>query len=131
MAADWFARGLGIAGAVSGFGALAWSVISWRREGPVLKATAHVVEHGLKLEIVGRVVNRGRLQATVTDIQIMYAMPHGSSATTSQFLLSREVEGLKLAGCQKSAWLLICSDAPLWAQAVVHDDHLCLSACFI
>jgi hypothetical protein len=34
------------------------------------------------------------------------------------------------AGCQKSACLLICRDAPPPALAVVHDDHLCLSACF-
>jgi hypothetical protein len=34
------------------------------------------------------------------------------------------------AGCQKSAWPLICSDAPPSALAVGHDDHLCLSACF-
>jgi hypothetical protein len=34
------------------------------------------------------------------------------------------------AGCQKSAWPLICSDAPSSASAVGHDDHPCLSACF-
>lgn len=81
MTTDWVARGLGIAGAVSGFGALAWSVISWQHEGPVLKVDPVKVDIGTlgEVRILGRIANGGRLPTIVAGVALEWPV-HGLTA---------------------------------------------------
>jgi hypothetical protein len=57
-----------IVGATTGIASRGWNMITWRRQGPALKAKAEVVGRGDQMVITGSLRNVGRLDATVTKI---------------------------------------------------------------
>jgi hypothetical protein len=66
---------LAIIGAVTGVVSLAWNVISFRRQGPVIKVRATCTGRGAAMKVTGTVRNTGRLDATLAAAEFQWSPP--------------------------------------------------------
>lgn len=64
-----------IIGAVTGVASLAWNVMSFRRQGPVIKVQATCIGRGPAMKITGTVRNTGRLDAALGPARFEWDAP--------------------------------------------------------
>jgi hypothetical protein len=78
MSADWVWDALSAAGAAGVFATVGWHVIIWKRIGAPLKVSALVSGLGSDMRVTGRLVNQGRMAATVEDVTVAW-IPTGNN----------------------------------------------------
>ena len=66
---------LSIIGAATGIAALAWNIISFRLEGPLISIRATCSGRGADLKIAGTVRNRGRFDANLESAWLCWSGP--------------------------------------------------------
>jgi hypothetical protein len=72
MSADWVWDALSAAGAVGVVATLGWHVIDWKRIGAPLKVSALVSGLGSDMRVTGRLVNQGKMAATIEDVTVAW-----------------------------------------------------------
>jgi hypothetical protein len=75
---------IAIIGAATGVASLAWNVISWKRQGPLIRVQATCSGRGPAMKITGIVRNKGRFDATLESAWFRWlAAPQGTGAGAS------------------------------------------------
>ena len=83
---DWVARGIALGAAVIALASLAWSVISWRRQGAIVISRAIWRPGGYLNRVQLILNNRGRLDTTIETVTAEYG--------PSTMRIKVEIEGL-------------------------------------
>jgi hypothetical protein len=99
MHADWVARGIAIASATIAAASLAWNIVAWRRQGPVLTVRAACTGRGNDMKITGSLSNKGRFDAYIQNATVTWASAQSSSSTWSGKTMIRiDVPASQLTG---------------------------------
>ncbi len=83
MHTDWVARSIAIAGAAIAAASLAWNIIAWRRQGPVIKVSATCTGRGDDMKIMSSLSNKGRSDAYVQGATLTWASSQSNLGTSS------------------------------------------------
>jgi hypothetical protein len=97
MNADWWARGIAIAGLVVAAVSLGWNVFMWRRQGPVLRVKATCTGRGSEMKISGIIRNVGRYDAQIDRVWVQWTSTSpGGTASGQQ--ISTWIEAEHISG---------------------------------
>jgi hypothetical protein len=77
VSADWYARGIAIAGAATSASALFWQITSWKRSGPLIRVDAIFILERIDptLKLVVTAYNSGRADAQLRTVHVKVARP--------------------------------------------------------
>jgi hypothetical protein len=99
--ADWWARGIAIAGWATAAAALGWNILSWRRQGPVIKVRAVCSGRGDDMKVSCSVRNQGRFDAHIERISVGWAASPASGQTRGAVIVlgltPEHIEGVTVA----------------------------------
>lgn len=98
MGVDWVARWIAIGSSLIAIASLMWNIIAWQRQGPVVRFKARCEGRKSDMKISGRIFNRGRFDAQIERVQILWYAQLGGSASrpVSADVPSDHIEGISL-----------------------------------